>query len=177
MVRYLARCATDRTTTSDLWDAPPLLQKLTVADRLLAQAEVKSKEEIEWGEDIYRFELHEVNLQYGPNTPKSIWEKAISLTKRSPIYMDGSKSHEGVVGGGYNMRQGQLGVGVETMATVWDGEITGMKMGLKAAGNTEEKLIILSDSKAAIQAVINAGRNGKARTRDLAHLEQHIRNR
>ena len=63
------------------------------------------------------------------------------------------------------------------MATVWDGEITGMKMGLRAAGNTSEKVIILSDSKAAIQAVINAGRRGKARTRDLAHLGRQIRNR
>ena len=52
-----------------------------------------------------------------------------------------------------------------------------MKLGLRAAGNTEEKVIILSDSKAAIQAVINAGRRGKARTRDLAHLGQQIRYR
>ena len=36
------------------------------------------------------------------------------------------------------------------MVTLWDGEITGMKMGLKAAGNKEDKVIILSDSKAAI---------------------------
>ena len=63
------------------------------------------------------------------------------------------------------------------MATVWDGEITGMKMCLRAAGNTDEKVIILSDSKAAIQAVINAGRRGKVRTRDLAHLGQQIRDR
>ena len=26
-----------------------------------------------------------------------------------------------------------------TMATVWDGEITGMKLGLRAAGNTEQR--------------------------------------
>ena len=77
-----------------------------------------------------------------------------------------------MVGGGYYLQQGQLGVRVGMMATVWDGEITGMKLGLRAAGNTEEKVIILSDSKAAIQAVINAGRRAKARTRDLAHLGQ-----
>ena len=138
---------------------------------------MNSKEEIEWGEDIERFELQETNLQCGPNTPTATWEKAISLTKRTPIDTDGTKSDGGVVGGGYYLQQGQLGVRVGTMATVWDGEITGMKMGLRAAGNTEEKVIILSDSKAAIQAVINAGRHGKARTRDLAHLGQQIRNR
>ena len=137
---------------------------------------MKSKEEIEWGEDIERCELHETNLQCGPNTPTATWEKAISLTKRTPIYTDGSKSDAGVVGGGYYLQQDQLGPRVGTIATVWDGEITGMKMGLRAAGNTEEKVIVLSDSKAAIQAVINAGRRGKARTRDLARLGQHIRN-
>ena len=78
-VRYLARCAADPTTTSDIWDAPPHLKKPTVADRLLAQAGVKSKEEIQWGGDIGRFELQENNLQYGPSTPTTTWEKVISL--------------------------------------------------------------------------------------------------
>ena len=58
---------------------------------------------------------------------------------------------------------------------MWDREITGMKMGLKAAGNIEDKVIILSHSKAAIQAVIIAGRRGKARTRDLVQLGNEIR--
>ena len=144
-VRYLARCATDPATTSDLWDAPTHVKKPTVADRLLAQVGVKSKEEMEWGGDIERCELQETNLQCGTNTPKTTWEKAISLTKRTPIYTDGSRSEEGVVGGGYYLQQGQLGVRVGTMATVWDGEFTGMKMSLKAAGNIEDKVIILSD--------------------------------
>ena len=80
------------------------------------------------------------------------------------------------MGGGYYNEQGQLGVRVGTMATVWDGEITGMKMGLRAAGNTDNKVIILSDFKAAISTVINAGRRGKARTRDLVQLRNDIRN-
>ena len=63
------------------------------------------------------------------------------------------------------------------MATVWNGEITGMKMGLKAAGNKQDKVIILSDSKAAILAVINAGRRGKAQTRELVQLGNEIGNR
>ena len=64
-----------------------------------------------------------------------------------------------------------------TIAAVWDGEITGMKMGLRAAGNTDNKVIILSDSKAAIQGVINARRRGKARIRDLVQLGNDIRSR
>ena len=176
-VRYLARCATDPTTTSDLWDAPPHLKKPTVADRLMAQAGVKSKEEIEWGGDIERFELQQINLQCGPYTPTTTWEKAISLISRTSMYTDGSRSEAGVVGGGYYLQQGQVGVRVGTIATVWDREITGMKMGLKAADNKEDKVKILSDSKEAIQAVINVGRRGKARTKDLAQLGKEIRNR
>ena len=38
-------------------------------------------------------------------------------------------------------------------------------------------MIIRSDSKAAIQAVINAGRRGKARTKDLVQLGNEIHNR
>ena len=68
-VRYLARCATHSTTTSDLGYAPPHLKKPMVADRLMAQAGVKSKEGIKWGGDIDRFELQEIYLQFGPNTP------------------------------------------------------------------------------------------------------------
>ena len=60
------------------------------------------------------------------------------------------------------------------MATVWDGNITGMKMDLKAAGNIEDKVIILSDSTAAIQVVINAGRRSETRTRDLVQLGNNI---
>ena len=176
-VRYLARCATDPATTLDLWDAPPYLKKPTVADRLLVQAGVKSKEEIEWGGDVDRYEVQETNLQCGPSTPTTTWEKAISLTDRTSTYTDGSRSEERVVGGGYYLHQGQLGVRVRTMATVWDGEVTSMKMGLKAAGNIDDKVVILSDSKVAIQAVINAGRRGKARTRDLAQLGNEIRSR
>ena len=86
-------------------------------------------------------------------------------------------SEEGVVGGRYHLHQGQLVVRVGTIATVWDGDITGMKMGLKAAGNVEDKVIILCDPKAAIQAVINAARRAKARTKDLVQLGNDIRNR
>ena len=51
-----------------------------------------------------------------------------------------------------------------------------MKMGLRAAGNTDNKVIILSDSKAAIQAFINAGRRGEAWTKDQVQLGNDICN-
>ena len=79
-----------------------------------------------------------------------------------------------MVGGGYYLQQGQLGIRIGKLATVWDGEIAGMERGLKAAANHEGKVIILSDSKAAIQATRNAGRWGKARTKNLCQLSATI---
>ena len=64
-----------------------------------------------------------------------------------------------------------------TIATVWHGEINCMTMGLKVVGNTENKVIIVYDSKAAIRAVINAGSHGKALTRDLMKLGNELRHR
>ena len=49
-----------------------------------------------------------------------------------------------------------------------------MERGLKAAANYEGKVIILSDSKAAIQATKNAGKSSKARTRSMYQLSTTI---
>ena len=52
------------------------------------------------------------------------------------------------------------------MATVWDGEVAGIAGGL-AKVSREKKVPILEESKAAIAAVLKAGRTGKARSRHL----------
>ena len=63
------------------------------------------------------------------------------------------------------------------VATVWDGEVAGLERGILAAGNRESKIILLTDSKAAIQATKKAVKTGKARTRALASLANEIRER
>ena len=52
------------------------------------------------------------------------------------------------------------------LATVWDGEIAGLQRGFVAAGECE-KVLLLVDSKAAIQAVKVACYTGIARTQAL----------
>ena len=83
----------------------------------------------------------------------------------------------GIVGGGYYFQQGKLGIRVGPVATVWDGEIAGLERGIKAAGNRDWDILLLTDSKAAIQATKNAGIRGKARTRALAALGNEINKR
>ena len=56
------------------------------------------------------------------------------------------------------------------MPTVWDGEIAGLERGTKAAGNRDWDILLLTYSRAAIQATKNAVIRGKARTRALAGL-------
>ena len=62
------------------------------------------------------------------------------------------------------------------MATVWDGEIAGLERGLNAT-DRRSRVLLLADSKAAIQAVQKAGRTGRARTRALAAVGKEIHRR
>ena len=78
------------------------------------------------------------------------------------------------------------------MATGWDGEIAGLqqgikavtikkkkkkKKGIKAVRNREWDIILLTDSKVAIQATNNVGIRGKARIKALALLGTEINKR
>lgn len=68
-------------------------------------------------------------------------------------------SNYGMVGVGWTnggeAREGKDSLG--RVATVWDGEVRGLRGALEAA-NEEQKILILSDSQAAIAAVKKAGR-------------------
>ena len=54
---------------------------------------------------------------------------------------------------------------VGTVATVWDGEIAGMRLALESS--PVEPVLLLSDSQAAISAVCHAAARGWAKTVDL----------
>ena len=77
-----------------------------LAARLLKQAQVESGEDISWGGQVERFEVMEHDLACSSKTPPHAWTEAIEKTKRYPIFIDGSRSSEGVVGGGYYLQQG-----------------------------------------------------------------------
>ena len=196
--RYMARCMCNPTTTMDIWNkalsskvgrhwtdfSGPWIQyeKVkkkdgyeSIANRLLSKLEVEERETISWGEVIRRFTVKEVDLGCTTESPRYVWQAAIDVVSSSytPIYIDESMSEEGIVGGGYYCTQGTLGIRVGPLATVWDGEIAGLERGLKAAGE-QPKVLLLADSKAAIQAVNSAGKTGKARTRALAALGKEI---
>ena len=57
------------------------------------------------------------------------------------------------------------GTAVGTRATVWDGEIEGIKEAIRHC--TAGPILILSDSQAAIKVIVKAGKRGRARTAAL----------
>ena len=106
------------------------------------------------------------------------WEKGIKRQAegRRIGYSDGSKAEgvEGMVGGGWYETEGARGgVAVGGRATVWDGEIVGMELALKAMGG--KPVLILSDSRSAIMAVKKAGKLGVGRTRGLTSVVSMIK--
>jgi len=87
-------------------------------------------------------------------------------------------NEDGIVGAGWHVEGGKM-QGAATLgklATVWDGEVCGVRGALEDAPN-EANVLILSDSQAAIAAVKNAGHTGKARTPDLKAVLTDIKER
>ena len=147
----------------------------SIATRLLgridsgAERGLDNGESISWGQDTTKVECEEVDLECSKDTPAEDWQNAIDNLGGFPVYTDGSMSDQGIVGGGFWHAQNSLGFKVGSQATVWNGEVAGLERGLVSSGE-HPKVILLSDSKAALQAVCKAGRTGKARTRRLGTL-------
>lgn len=81
-------------------------------------------------------------------------------------FTDGSRDKgERVAGGWCDSRGGEGGELVGLVATVWDGEITGMQLALQSLPMAP--MLVLSDLRAAIASVRNAAACGHVRSADL----------
>ena len=104
-----------------------------------------------------------------------MWERAIKEAGegRLVVYTDGSRDGGGQVGGGwYALENGAGSVAVGSFATVWDGEVAGVRQALRMA--PEVDVLVLSDSTAALQAIMRAARSGRGRTRDLVEVVNEV---
>ena len=85
------------------------------------------------------------------------------------VYTDGSRDNDGRVGGGWHAAENGAGsVAVGSIATVKDGEVAGICQALRMA--PEVDMLVLSDSTAALPAIVRAARSGRGRTRDLVEV-------
>ena len=133
---------------------------------------------VSWGGEVERVEVQEEIFDSGEKAPTADWQTEIdrALDGARAIYTDGSKVEgpRGMVGGGWFESEGIQGsVVVGKTATVWDGEIAGIRGALDEAG-MGDRLLILTDSRAAIAVIRKAGRSGKARTTDLREVVNTI---
>ena len=139
-------------------------------------------EKLSYGGRGEKVEVPEVKLQANADSKAEVWTEAINQAREycnaTGIYTDGSMNEDGTVGAGWHVEGGKIqgGVTLGKLATVWDGEVCGVRGALEGAPN-EANVLILSDSQAAIAAVKNAGHTGKARTYDLKIVLKDIKER
>ena len=63
-------------------------------------------------------------------------------------------------------------VAVGSIATVWDGEVAGIRQALRMA--LEVDILVLSDSTAALRAIKRAAHSGRGRTEDLVEVVDEV---
>ena len=137
---------------------------------------------LSYGGRVEKVKALEVKLQAQAESKAEVWREAINQAKEyckaTGVYTDGSMNEDGIVGGGWYMEGGKRleGATLDKLATVWDGEVCGIRGALEDVPS-ETNLLILLDSQAAIAAVKKADRIGKARTRDLKVVMKGIKER
>jgi len=139
-------------------------------------------EKLRYGGRVEKVEVLEVKLQAQADSKAKVWMEAINQAREhreaTGVYTDGSMNEDGIVGGGWYVEGGKRlgGATLGRLATVWDGEVCGVRGALEDTPSDSNVLILL-DSQAAIAAVKKAGRTGKARTCDLKWVMEGIRER
>ena len=122
--------------------------------------------------------ITEATLACSKHATATVWEKEIqnAALDRVPVFTDGCVNGEGGAGFGWTgagfCGKGRLG----WRATSQDSEIAGIRDALERF-MPNSKILVLSDSTSAIDALINAGKTGKARTTDLARAINAVRER
>ena len=116
-------------------------------------------------------------LDLRPCRPSSsaVWERAIKNAgdRRLAVYTDGSRDGDGRERGGWHsLDNGASSVAVGSIATVWDGEVAGIRQALTMA--PEVDILVLSDLTAALEAIQRATRSGRGRSRDLVEVVDEV---
>ncbi len=151
----------------------------TVAVRMVQKLGMEGDKEISWGGACQKVEVFSTEIG-DRNTNRNRWEVKIKETIMGEDYnlafMNGSKQEDGRTGAGWTVRNNfHEGRGLRKITTVWDAEVTPIAEAL--GRGKEERLLILSDSKAAIAVIIKAGKMGQERTKALREATNLIAKR
>ena len=167
-VETFARAATGRFLARTLCDPPRA--GIGVVDEGIA-----GKGQLSYGGECWRRHVDVVDLGPCKSSTSDVCERAIKKAGEGKlvVYTDGSRDGGGQVRGGWHApEKGAGSVAVGSIATVWDGEVAGIHQALRMA--PEVDMQVLSDSTAALQAIVRAARSGRGRTRDLVEVVDEV---
>ena len=167
-VETLARAAAGKFLARTLCDPPRA--GVGVVDEGIA-----GKGRLSFGGDCWRGHVDVVDLGPCKSSTSDVWERAIREAgeRRLVVYTDGSRYGHGRVGGGWHAPGNGAGsVAVGSIATVWDGEVAGIRQALRMT--PEVDILVLSDSTAALRAIKRTARSGRGRTRDLVEVVDEV---
>ena len=167
-VETFARAATGRFLAGTLCDPPRA--GIGVVDEGIA-----GKGQLSYGGECWRGRVDVVDLGPCKSSTSEVWERAIKEAGegRLVVYTDGSRDGGGQVGGGWHAPENGAGsVTVGSITTVCDGEVAGIRQALRVA--PEFDMLVVSDSTAALQAIVRAARSGRGRTRDLVEVLDEV---
>ena len=167
-VETFAKAATGRFLARTLCDPPRA--GIGVVDEGITR-----KGRLSFGGTCWRGSVDVVDLGPSKSSTCAIWERAIREAgdQRLVVYTDGSRDSDGRVGGGWHASGNDAGsVAVGSIATVWDGEVAGIRQALRMAPDVD--VLVLSDSTAALRAIKRAADNGRGRSRDLVEVVDEV---
>ena len=127
------------------------------------------------GGRCWRGEVQVVDLGLCKTSTTIAWEEAISNAAGGKLvgYTDGSRNEDGRDGGGwYADGNGAGSVAVDDVATVWDGEIAGIRQALRLAPDVD--ILVLTDLKTALMAIEKSANGAKGRTRDRVEVVDEV---
>ena len=149
----------------------------SLEEEIMKKAIGNEEGEPSWGGRCPQMTIEVLDLECDEKSSREEWKEAIegATRNRTAIYTDGSKA-EGTLGmvarACFEPEGRGQGTAVGTRATVWDGEIEGIKEAIRHC--TAGPVLILSDSQAAIKAMVKAGKRGRARTAALKEAIEGI---
>ena len=167
-VETFAKPATGRFLASTLCDPPR-------AGIGVVEEGIAGKGRLSIGGTCWRGSVDVVNLGPSKSSTCAVWEQAIREAgeRRLVVYTDGSRDSDGQIGGGWHAPGNGAGsVAVGSIATVWDGEVAGIRQALRMAPDVD--VLVLSDSTAALRAIKRATDSGRGRSRDLVEVVDEI---
>ena len=136
---------------------------------------ITRKGRLSWGGACWRGSVDVVDLGPSKSSTSAVWERAISEAgeRRFVLYTDGSRDSDGRVGGGWHaLGNGAGSVASGSIATVWDGEVAGIRQALRMAPDVD--MLVLSDSTAVLRAIKRAADRGRGRSKDLVEVVDEV---